>query len=138
MAPSLEHMQEGAESFSRILTKHNIDHAFIGGFALMLLDSQRKSIDIDIEVDVDDSSELRSSIIKLLQDNDPRFVVSHLKLFFVPEENWDLCVPFETLARGVLNLPRQFHTERVGIGKFFKVPWTDVLVLIFLSSNSRS
>ncbi|PTD02014.1 hypothetical protein FCULG_00010647 [Fusarium culmorum] len=51
--PTLASMKEAAEAFSRILTEHNIEHAFIGRFALQMLGNVRETFDIDVEVDVD-------------------------------------------------------------------------------------
>ncbi|KAG5754855.1 hypothetical protein H9Q69_004545 [Fusarium xylarioides] len=104
-------MKEAARAFSRILTEQNIEHAFIGGFALNVLGSNRETLDIDVEVAMDD----RGRLVQILHDADQRFVVSNLKLFFVPTNGqWDLRVPIETLARGMLGLPRRFSILRPG------------------------
>ncbi|KAF5601785.1 hypothetical protein FPANT_1649 [Fusarium pseudoanthophilum] len=118
MASHVTTMKEAARVFSRILTEHNIEHAFIGGFAVKMLDSQRETHDIDVEISVAalGDPELRGGLVQLLQEADKRFVVSNLKLFFCPNERWDLRVPIETLASGALGLPRRFSILRPGNG----------------------
>ena len=69
MASNREVMQQAAEAFSRILTEHNLNHAFIGGFALRQLGSERETHDIDVEVDMDSSNELRGTIASLLDSD---------------------------------------------------------------------
>ncbi|PNP84047.1 hypothetical protein FNYG_02735 [Fusarium nygamai] len=117
MPPLPVNMREAAQAFSRILTDNNIEHAFIGGFALNLLGSNRETLDIDVEVAMDDAkpNELRPRLVQLLGDTDQRFMISDLKLFFVPNGQ-DLRVPIETLARGMLGLPRRFSILRPGDG----------------------
>ncbi|KAF5551292.1 hypothetical protein FMEXI_3410 [Fusarium mexicanum] len=126
-------MKEAAQAFSRILTDQSIEHAFIGGFALNVLGSDRETLDIDVEVAMDDvkPNELRPRLLQLLQDQ--RFIVSNLKLFFVPD-HWDLRVPVETLARGTLGLPRRFSILRPGDGS---IPILHPSVLI-LTKMKRS
>ncbi|KAF5586359.1 hypothetical protein FPCIR_7969 [Fusarium pseudocircinatum] len=115
MPPLPVHMREAAQAFSRILTEHNIEHAFIGGFALNVLGSNRETLDIDVEVALGDAkpNELRPRLVQLLREADQRFMISDLKLFFVPNGQ-DLRVPIETLARGTLGLPRRFTILRPG------------------------
>ena len=121
MAPLPAHMKAAAQAFSSILTEHNIEHAFIGGFALNLLGSNRETLDIDVEVAMDDAqpNEIRPRLVEILRDSErQRFVVSNLKLFFIPDGgHWDLRVPIEPLARGMLGLPRRLSTLRPGDGK---------------------
>lgn len=119
MTPLPVDMREAAQAFSHILTDHNIDHAFIGGFALNLLGSNRETLDIDVEVAMDNANpnELRLYLVQLLREADQRFMISDLKLFFFPNEQWDLRVPIETLARGTLGLPHRFSILRPGDGK---------------------
>ncbi|KAF5690419.1 hypothetical protein FCIRC_872 [Fusarium circinatum] len=111
-------MKEAARLFSRILTEHNIEHAFIGGFALKMLESRRETHDIDVEISATalGAPELRGRLIQLLRDADKRFVVSNLKLFFVPNDQWNMRVPIETLASGELGLPRRLSILRPGDG----------------------
>jgi hypothetical protein len=113
-------MREAAQAFSRILTDNNVEHVFVGGFALNLLGSNRETLDIDVEVAMDNAkpNELRPHLVQLLREVDQRFMISDLKLFFVPKnDQWDLRVPVETLARGMLGLPRRFSILRPGDGK---------------------
>ncbi|EFQ36248.1 hypothetical protein CGRA01v4_14970 [Colletotrichum graminicola] len=107
MAPSVDTMKQAAACVSRILGENQIEHAFIGGFALRMLGHERSTIDIDVEIGIDNAQEMRSLVTRVLRDADSRFVVSHMKLFFVLVGNGQLRVPVETLARGALNLPRQ-------------------------------
>ncbi|QPC72254.1 hypothetical protein HYE68_003006 [Fusarium pseudograminearum] len=125
--PTLANMKEAAKAFSRILTENNIEHAFIGGFALQMLGNVRETFDIDVEVGVDNNEELRGRIRQILSAADPRFVVSNLKLFFVPGGQGSDPVPIETLARGMLGLPRRFSIIRPGDGS---VPILEPGVLI--------
>ncbi|KAF5560219.1 hypothetical protein FNAPI_4387 [Fusarium napiforme] len=113
MPPLPANMREAAQAFSRILTDNNIEHAFIGGFALNILGSNRETLDIDVEVAMDHAkpTELRFCLVQLLREADQRFMISDLKLFFVPNGQ-DLRVPIETLARGMLGLPRRFSILR--------------------------
>ncbi|KAM0362074.1 hypothetical protein ACHAP4_000804 [Fusarium culmorum] len=120
--PTLASMKEAAEAFSRILTEHNIEHAFIGRFALQMLGNVRETFDIDVEVDVD-IEDFRGRIVQILSAADPRFVFSNLKIFFRPEGSAP--IPIETLARGMLGLPRRFSILRPG-----SVPILEPSVLI--------
>ncbi|KAG4262885.1 hypothetical protein FPRO03_10248 [Fusarium proliferatum] len=118
MAPLPAHMKAAAQAFSSILAEHNIEHAFIGGFALDLLGSYRETRDIDVEVAMDDAQPngIRSRLAEILRGSErQRFVVLNLKLFLIPDGgHWDLRVPVETLARGMLGLPRRLSTLRPG------------------------
>ncbi|GKT92625.1 hypothetical protein Ct61P_10475 [Colletotrichum tofieldiae] len=105
MAPSAETMKQAAALLSKILQENQIEHAFIGGFAVRMLGHERETLDIDVEIGVTNAQEMRSLVTRVLCDADSRFVVSHLKLFFVPDGNQEMRVPVETLARGTLNLP---------------------------------
>ncbi|RKL41623.1 hypothetical protein BFJ72_g5515 [Fusarium proliferatum] len=131
-------MKGAAQAFSRILTDNNVEHAFIGGFALNLLDSNRETLDIDVEVAMDDADpeEFRGHLTQLLRNADQRFVVSNLKLYFVPNGQWDLRVPIETLARGMLGLPRRLSTLRPGDGSI-PILHPSVLVLTKLKRSSQ-
>ncbi|CZR45283.1 uncharacterized protein FPRO_15542 [Fusarium proliferatum ET1] len=62
-------MKGAAQAFSRILTDNNVEHAFIGGFALNLLGSNRETLDIDVEVAMDDANpeEFRGHLTQLLR-----------------------------------------------------------------------
>ncbi|EKJ73028.1 hypothetical protein FPSE_06816 [Fusarium pseudograminearum CS3096] len=123
--PTLANMKEAAKAFSRILTEHNIEHAFIGGFALQMLGNVRETFDIDVEVDMD-IEDFRGRIVKILSATDPRFVFSNLKIFFRPGGQGSP-IPIETLARGMLGLPRQFSILCPGDGS---VPILEPGVLI--------
>jgi hypothetical protein len=92
---------------SRILTQQGILHAFIGGFGVRLLGSTRQTEDIDAVIDVDDSSEIISQICPLLQEQDSRFSVQGLKLYFTHQS---IRFPVETLATGILGLPPHIIT----------------------------
>ncbi|GKT65297.1 hypothetical protein ColTof4_09351 [Colletotrichum tofieldiae] len=116
MAPSAETMKQAAALLSKILQENQIEHAFIGGFAVRMLGHERETLDIDVEIGVTNAQEMRSLVTRVLCDADSRFVVSHLKLFFVPDGNQEMRVPVETLARGTLNLPRQLTVVRPGDG----------------------
>ncbi|KAF5700367.1 hypothetical protein FGLOB1_10831 [Fusarium globosum] len=131
-------MKGAAQAFSRILTENNVEHAFIGGFALNLLGSNRETLDIDVEVAMDDANpeEFRGHLTQLLRNADQRFVVSNLKLYFVPNGQWDLRVPIETLARGMLGLPRRLSTLRSGDGSI-PILHPSVLVLTKLKRSSQ-
>ncbi|KAF5987896.1 hypothetical protein FCOIX_788 [Fusarium coicis] len=79
----------------------------------------RETLDIDVEVAMDNAkpNELRPHLVQLLREVDQRFMISDLKLFFVPKnDQWDLRVPIETLARGTLGLPRRFSILCPGDG----------------------
>ncbi|KAL2760905.1 hypothetical protein ACRALDRAFT_1066677 [Sodiomyces alcalophilus JCM 7366] len=116
-APPKDVMKEAARTLSRILSDNGIEHAIIGGFSLSLLGHERETLDIDVLVGVD-VKELKNGPVKILCEADSRFVVSNLKLFFVPSgpNNWDTRVPIEMLSRGILGLPRRFTIMRPGDG----------------------
>lgn len=106
-----------AEVLSRILSDNAIRHAFIGGFALRMLEHDRKTDDIDVEVDILPGEQPREHLIQLILGADSRFSVKALgKLFFTPLENPDLSVPVETLPVGTLNLPTSLLTVSPGDG----------------------
>ncbi|KAF5635917.1 hypothetical protein F52700_5230 [Fusarium sp. NRRL 52700] len=116
MTPLPTKLKQAAQAFSGIVTQNNIEHDFIGGFALNVLGSDRETLYIDVEVAMDDvkPNELQPRLLQLLRA-DQRFIISNLKLFFVPHQ-WDLRVSIETLARGSLGLPRRFSVFRPGDG----------------------
>ncbi|KAK1597936.1 uncharacterized protein LY79DRAFT_576274 [Colletotrichum navitas] len=116
MTQSGDTLKQAAACLSRILGENGIEHAFIGGFALRMLGHDRDTEDIDVEIGVTDPQEMRSLVTRVLCDADSRFVTSNLKLFFVPDGNWELRLPVETLALGALNLPRQLPVIRPGDG----------------------
>ncbi|KAM0319420.1 hypothetical protein ACHAPQ_010366 [Fusarium lateritium] len=128
-------MKEAAEIFSRILTRNNIQHAFIGGFALQMLDHDRETADIDVEVAVNHSDELRGHIVQILRNADSRFVVENHRLYFVPHALGEPRIPIETLARGSLNLPRNLSIMRPGDGS---VPILEPGVLILTKIKRAS
>jgi len=49
-----------AMAMSNILSKHEIAHAFIGGFAINLLGHTRETTDVDVEVDIAEGTLTRS------------------------------------------------------------------------------
>jgi hypothetical protein len=96
---------EAARAFSKILTQQGILHAFIGGFGIKLLGSPRDTEDIDAIVDVGDPLEIVSRIRPLLQEQDSRFSVDELKLYFTSKAAQQARVTVEMLAVGTLGLP---------------------------------
>jgi len=96
---------EAAHTLCGILTQQGILHAFIGGFGIGLLGSTRPTEDIDAMIDVCDSREIINRIRPLLQEQDSRFSVEGLKLYFTSGAHQHVRVPTETLAVGTLGLP---------------------------------
>jgi hypothetical protein len=117
MAPTFQHMKLAAVAVSGTLTDNGIRHAFIGGFALQMLGHERDTLDIDVYVDIENPDEMRRQVSMVLCHADPRFAVLELKLFFLPEMDWDLRIPIETLPRGLLGLPRTMSTMHVCDGE---------------------
>ncbi|KAI5861125.1 hypothetical protein GGS23DRAFT_577127 [Durotheca rogersii] len=109
MIPQDEAQRIAATAMSSILSEHQIAHAFIGGFAVATLGHSRATIDIDVEIDVANISELRGRVRQLLTESDARFSVQHAKLFFTPAptDHPDSRVTIETLPIGELGLPRR-------------------------------
>jgi hypothetical protein len=101
---------EAAHTLSRILTQQGISHAFIGGFGIRLLGSTRPTEDIDVMIDVCDPCEITSRIRPLLQEQDSRFSVEGLKLYFTSGAHQHVRVTVETLAVGTLGLPLHIIT----------------------------
>ena len=96
-----------AHTLSRILMQQGILHAFIGGFGIGLLGSARPTEDIDAMIDVGDPGEIINRIRPLLQEQDSRFSVEGLNLYFT---SGDVRVTVETLAAGTLGLPPRIIT----------------------------
>ncbi|KAI6772957.1 hypothetical protein HG530_003915 [Fusarium avenaceum] len=95
-------MNEAAYTLSMILNGNNVGHAYIGGFALNLLGSDRETTDIDVLIDVDCPSHIHSYVTPILCGADSRFAVENYKLYFGPAH-----IPIELLTCGTLNLPRR-------------------------------
>lgn len=134
-APSFSARLQAATALTGILTRHNIPHAFIGGFAFNLLGTSRSTLDIDVIVGDSafspasgPSSQKTSTptktpepihqIRQLLADSDERFslVGSGLipKLVFTAqteekESNSPVQIPVETLRAGSLGLPQHIN-----------------------------
>jgi len=96
---------EAAHALSRILSQQGILHAFIGGFGVRLLGAPRPTEDIDAIVDISDPLEIVSRIRPLLQEQDSRFSIEGLKLYFTSEAAQQVRVTVEILAVGTLGLP---------------------------------
>jgi len=96
---------EAANTLSGILTRQGILHAFIGGFGIRLLGSIRPTDDIDAMIDVGDSREIVNRIRPLLQEQDSRFSVEGLVLYFTSEAHQHVRIKVETVPVGTLNLP---------------------------------
>ena len=101
---------EAANTLSGILTRQGILHAFIGGFGIRLLGSIRPTDDIDAMIDVSDSREIVNRIRPLLQEQDSRFSVDGLKLYFTSRAHQHVRVTVETLPVGTLGLPPHIIT----------------------------
>ncbi|KAK1777350.1 hypothetical protein QBC45DRAFT_479303 [Copromyces sp. CBS 386.78] len=131
--PSFSARLQAATALSGILSRHNIPHAFIGGFAFNLLGTSRSTLDIDVIIEDSAFSptpgpsspttwtptktpEPIHQIRQLLVDSDERFglVESGLspKLVFTAqteeeeEKKSPVRVPVETLRAGSLGLPQ--------------------------------
>ncbi|KAM0206382.1 hypothetical protein ACHAQI_008298 [Fusarium lateritium] len=124
-------MKEAAQTLSLILTRHNIEHAFIGGFALNMLGSDRETCDIDVEIAVDSPNEIRDRIVPMLCHADSHFVEAYYKLYFGASR-----IPIETLARGTLNLPRRLTVIRPGDGSL-PILHPSVLILTKIKRASQ-
>jgi hypothetical protein len=96
---------EAAHTLSRIFTQQETPHAFIGGFGVEHLGSVRPTDDIDTMIDVGDPGEIINRIRPLLQEQNYRFSVEGLKLYFTSGGNQNIRVTVETLAPGSLGLP---------------------------------
>jgi hypothetical protein len=105
---------EAAHALSRILTQQEISHAFIGGFGVRLLGALRPTDDIDAIIDVSDPLEITNRIRPLLQEQDSRFSVKGLKLYFTSEAYQDVQVAVEILAVRTLGLPPRITTLSSG------------------------
>lgn len=128
-------MQQGAESMSAILTKHGVGHAVIGGFATNLLGHSRKTVDVDVEIDVESTADLRGRISDMLTENDARFSVEIFKLFFTPPSCPHLRFVVETLPIGALGLPTQLQVIRPGNGECLPLSYCTTVTLSGMRSN---
>lgn len=124
-APSFSARLEAATALTGILSRHNIPHAFIGGFAFNLLGTSRSTLDIDViiedsafSVTLGKTSTPIHQIRQLLVDSDERFSLVGRglipKLFFTAqtqekESNDPVRVPVETLRAGSLGLPQHIN-----------------------------
>jgi hypothetical protein len=115
-----EFFLEAAQSLSKILTENNIDHSFIGGFALRCLGSPRPTQDVDVEIDLTlgDPRDSRAHVIQILAERDPRFSLHHLKVFFTPTCHPEVRFPIEMLPKGQLGLPTNLEVIRLVDGGF--------------------
>ena len=104
-----------AAAMSRILQQHSIQHAYIGGYAVTTLGHMRNTLDIDVEVDVENKVEALRTMVQLLIQADGRFSLDNNKLIFT---NGPHRVPIETLPVGELGLPRKIETIQAGEGTF--------------------
>ncbi|KPM36268.1 hypothetical protein AK830_g10286 [Neonectria ditissima] len=111
--PAPSSYQVAAACMSAILEKHAIKHAIIGGSAVSFLGHTRRTLDIDVLIDVKNPEETRGRISQLLIDGDSRFSVEHNKLFFTSPQGR---IPIETLPIGHIGLPRQLLVIRPGDG----------------------
>ena len=138
-APSFSARLQAATALTRILTCHNIPHAFIGDFAFNLLGTSRSTLDIDVIIEDSafsptpgpsnqktstptNTPEPIHQIRQLLVDSDERFslIGSGLipKLVFTAQmeekgSNSPVRVPVETLRAGSLGLPQ--HIDQIMI-----------------------
>jgi hypothetical protein len=111
-----EAQEQAAQSLSRILTEAGVDHAFIEGFAAKVLGSTRPTADIDVEINVTESREIIDRIRPLLLQEDHRFSIEHLKLYFTRDDDQRCRIPVETLIIGTLGLPCRLSVIRPGVG----------------------
>jgi hypothetical protein len=116
-----EAQEQAAQSLSRILTEAGVDHAFIGGFAAKVLGSTRPTADIDVEINVTESREIIDRIRPLLLQEDHRFSIEHLKLYFTRDDDQRCRIPVETLRIGTLGLPCRLSVIRPGVGMYLSL-----------------
>lgn len=106
-----------ASALSAVLTNHHVEHAFIGGFAVQIIGSLRRTEDIDVQIDLTDGTS-REQVVQHLLAADSRFSVRDTKLSFTPAEAPEYSVPIETLPVGSLGLPPALDIIRLGDGTF--------------------
>jgi hypothetical protein len=110
-------LMQAAEALTSILTAEGVRHAYIGGFALRVLGSSRSTDDVDVEVDVADST-ARLSLLQRIIGRDARFSSNPLaKLFFTPSDPPGPPVRVEVLPVGTLGLPPLLPAQCVEISK---------------------
>lgn len=98
---------EAGKTLSQALSGLGVTHAFIGGFAVNLLGSQRSTDDIDAEVDTTDGIKLISRLVDPALGGDSRFTVHNNKLVFIPlDHDISQRIPIELLRIGDLGLPK--------------------------------
>lgn len=98
---------EAGQTLSQALSGLGVNHAFIGGFAVNLLGSQRSTDDIDVEVDTTDGVKLISRLIDPALGGDSRFTIHNNKLVFIPlDHDISQRIPIELLRIGDLGLPK--------------------------------
>ncbi|KAG9228109.1 hypothetical protein BJ875DRAFT_538377 [Amylocarpus encephaloides] len=118
-----------ALSISRILTEAGVEHAFIGGFATKVLGSNRPTADIDVEINVTASNEIIDRIRPLLLQEDYRFSIEHLKLYFTRDDDQRCRISVETLGIGTLGLPCRLSVIHLGATGNIPILHPGVLVL---------
>jgi len=105
-----------SQALGQILSSLSIPYAFIGGFAVNLLGSQRTTDDIDVEVASTNLVELSESI----RDRDPangKFSSRNNKLVFTPKDS-DRAIVIEMLRMGDLGLPQSLSVIYLEGSKF--------------------
>lgn len=75
---------EAGQALSQALSALGINHAFIGGFAVNLLGSQRSTDDIDVEFDTTDGIKFIGRLVDPALGGDSRFTFYNNKLVFIP------------------------------------------------------
>ncbi|OTA06540.1 hypothetical protein A9Z42_0072990 [Trichoderma parareesei] len=106
-----------ASALSAVLTNHHVEHAFIGGFAVQIIGSLRRTEDIDVQIGLTDGTS-REQVVQHLLAADSRFSVRDTKLSFTPAEAPEYSVPIETLPVGSLGLPPALDIIRLGDAQY--------------------
>lgn len=90
---------EAGQALSQALSALGINHAFIGGFAVNLLGSQRSTDDIDVEVDTTDGIKFIGRLVDPALGGDSRFTIYNNKLVFIPlDHDISQRIPHRTAA----------------------------------------
>ncbi|KAH0495712.1 hypothetical protein TgHK011_009245 [Trichoderma gracile] len=106
-----------ASAFSAHFTAQQVEHAFIGGFAVQTLGSTRRTEDIDVQIDINlQEPGSREQMVQRLIAADSRFSLQGTKLFFTPVEAPEHVVPVETLPIGSIGLPPTLDIIRFSDG----------------------
>lgn len=100
---------EATQALSQALYGLGTNHAFLGGFAVNLLGSQRSTDDIDVEVDTTDGIELISRLLDPALGGDSRFTIYNNKLVFIRLDHDGQRIPIELLRIGDLGLPKKLR-----------------------------